>query len=180
MTARWILVAMLATATVAAAVDFPASVAASKCKGKKKVFGFIDDPTSTPMVRKIKMSNAFYVEAGSAFMQGCRTSKGSSTCQETLGVGLFLSPGVTGEIPCNSQSGLPYVTYAVMPEGGGVPAYWSNTANCTITIVKYDEERGRLKGTYRTELLSDVGLEPVYAELVGCFSAKRQALGITE
>lgn len=180
MTHRLMLVAMLAIATGAAAIDFPEAVSASKCTGRKKVFGFINDPTSTPMVRKIKMSNAFYGEAGSAFMQGCRTSKGSSTCQETLGIGLFLSPGLTGEIPCNSQSGLPFVSYTITPEDGGQPVYWSNTANCTVTIIKYDEQRGRLKGMYRTELVPDVGLEPVYAELVGCFSAKRQELGITE
>jgi hypothetical protein len=171
------LVVLLATATAAAAVDFPEAVSASKCKGKKKVFGFIDDPTSTPSVRKIKISNAFYVQAGSAFVQGCKSVKGSPGCQETFGLGLFLYPGLTGEIPCNSQSGLPYISYTVAPEGGGKGAYWSNTDTCTVTVFKYDEVRGRLKGMYRTELVGGLGPEPVYAELVGCFSAKRQDLG---
>ena len=174
MTARVLIVALLASATVAGAVEFPDVVSASKCKGRKKIFGFIDDPTGTPTVRKIKIGNSFYVEAGSAFVQGCKTFRGSDECRETFGLGLFLSPGVTGqEILCNSQSGLPYISYSVAPEDGGEPVYWTNTANCTVTVVKYDEERGRLKGMYRTELLK-AGPSPVYAEFVGCFSAKRQ------
>jgi hypothetical protein len=176
MTARLLLVVLLTGASVAAAVEFPDAVAASKCKGKKKVFGFIDDPTSSPTVRKIKMSNAFFVQAGSAFVQGCRTARGSDTCVETFGVGLFLYPGLTGEMPCGAQSGLPYINYSLMPADGGTPSYWTNTGNCTVTVVRYDEERGRLAATYRTQVVNSVGDVPIYGGLVGCFKAKRQSL----
>jgi len=179
MTARLMLVVLLATATVAAAVDFPEAVSASKCKGRKKVFGFIDDPTGTPAVRKIKMSDAVYIEPGNAYVQGCKTFEGSD-CQETFRLGLVLSPGLSGEIPCGMEFGLPNVEYTVMPEGAGVPRYWTNTDDCTVTIVKYDYKRGRLKGMYRTHLVDAFAEEPVYAELVGCFKVKYQRTGPDE
>src|SRR5262245_39223144 len=177
MIARLLMIALLGAATVATAQELPDSVAAAKCKGKKKVFGFIADPTSTSAVRKIKMPNSFYIQAGSAFVQGCKTFKGSDNCQETFGLSLFLIAGFTGEVPCGSQSGLPFINYTVFPEEGGEGISWLSTGNCTVTIVKYDEERGRVKGMYRTQVAATVGGAEVQGELVGCFSAKRQNLG---
>jgi hypothetical protein len=178
MIARLLMVALLTAATVATAQEFPDSVSASKCKGKKKIYGFIDDPTGTPTVRKIKLPNSFYIQAGSAFVQGCKTFRGSDNCRETFGLSLFLTPGFTGEVACGSQSGLPFINYTVLPEDGGEGISWSNTGSCTVTIVKYDEERGRVKGMYRTQLVGTAGAEEVHGELVGCFSAKRQNLGV--
>jgi hypothetical protein len=176
MTARLMLVVMLATATVANAVDFPDAVSASKCKGKKKIFGFIDDPSSSPSVRKIKMPNSFYVQAGSISVQGCKTAKGSNECQESLSLGLLVPPpGFTGDLPCFSQSGLPSIDYYTTGDGGY--AYWTATGECVVTVAKYDETRGRLKGMYRTQIVDLAAEPPVYGELVGCFSAKRQDLG---
>ena len=48
---------------------------------------------------------------------------------------------------------------------------------CVVTITKYDEERGRVAGTYRTQVTGLVGGETVTGELIGCFKAKRQQLG---
>jgi hypothetical protein len=175
MKATFVIAALLAASTVAGAVEFPDSVSASKCKGKKKIFGFLDDPTSTPSVRKIKMRNSFYVQAGSAYVQGCRTAKGSSECQETFGLSLFLTPGFTGETPCFSQSGLPFIDYYRTVDG--TYQYWSSTDECTVTVTKYDETRGRVKGTYRARVAQLSLPEPVYGDLVGCFSARRQDLG---
>jgi len=178
MRAKFVIAALLAVSTVAGAIEFPDSVSASKCKGKKKIFGFIDDPTSTPSVRKLKMRNSFYVQAGSAYVQGCRTAKGSSECQETFGLGLFLTPGFTGDVPCFSQSGLPFIDYYRTIDG--VYEYWSATDECTVTVTKYDETRGRVKGMYRARMAQLSLPEPVYGDLVGCFRAKRQDLGPVE
>jgi hypothetical protein len=174
MRTRWtvfLLFVLLVAASVSRAVEFPAAVAASKCKGKKKVFGYLDEPGTG--VRKFKMPNSFYVQSGSIYLQGCRSPKGSSECVETFGLGLF--PG-TGEMPCGGSSGLPYVTYSLMPEGG-VPVYWSNTGECLVTVTKYDEENGRLKGYYETEVTGGAGPAPVMGRMIGCFSARRQDIG---
>ena len=90
---------------------------------------------------------------------------------------LFLTPGFTGEIPCFSQSGFPSINYFA----GSGPEYtfWSSTGECSVTITKYDEERGRLKGMYHTEVVNVSAPTPVYGELVGCFSAKRQDIGVS-
>jgi hypothetical protein len=172
--ARLLFVLLVATAATATALEFPGDVPATKCKGKKKIFAVIDDPTSTPSVRRIKMKNSFYLQAGSIFVQGCRTAKGSDQCQEAFGLGLLLTPGFTGEIPCNSEAGLPYLSYNTSSDTGGT--YWTNTGECVVTIAKYDEQRGRLQGTYRSQVLTTVGGEIVYGQLLGCFKAKRQQL----
>lgn len=166
----------MTTAEPALAIELPEEVAAARCKGKKKVFGFVEDPGASPSVRKFKMKNAFYVVAGSAYVQGCRAFRGQNACQETLGIGLFLPSGFTGEASCGSQSGLPYVTYGTA-SGAGLPdAYWSATT-CTVTVVKNDEKHGRLKGMLRAEILGGDGPTPRTGHLVACFKARRQDLG---
>jgi hypothetical protein len=81
----------------------------------------------------------------------------------------------TGEMPCFSQSGLPFIDYYRTIDG--TYQYWSSTDECTVTVTKYDETRGPVKGTYRARVAQLSLPEPVYGDLVGCFSARREDLG---
>ena len=165
MLARSLLV-LLVTALGAQAAEIPDSIAATKCRGHKKIFAAFDDGTST--ARKIKISSAVYIQAGSIAVHGCKDQ-----CRESVDIGLAVQPGFTGELPCSS---LLYFSYTLTSEDGGPGEYWTNTTNCTVTIVKNDPEKGRLKGTYRVELTDGSGPELRAGEIVGCFSAKGQDL----
>jgi hypothetical protein len=165
---------LLVAATVAHAAELPDSVPASKCRAHKKIFAALDDGSSTATPRIIKISSAFYFQAGSVAIHGCKTFKGSAECRESVDLGLLLAPGFIGELPCTSVL---YLNYSLASEDGGQSEYWSNTTtDCTVTIVKNDPEKGRLKGTYRAHLTGGSGPELAAGEIVGCFSAKQQDL----
>jgi hypothetical protein len=171
MLARSLLV-LLATVGTAHAAEIPDTVSVKKCRAHKKIFAALDDGAAEP--RTIKISSAFYFQAGSIAVHGCSTFKGTGQCRESVDLGLLLAPGFTGELPC---SALLYFNYGLMSEAGGLSESWTSTAtNCTVTIVKNDPDKGRLKGTYRVELTGGSGPELAAGEIVGCFSAKRQDL----
>jgi hypothetical protein len=149
------------------AAEIPDTIPATKCRDHKKIFAAFDDGV-TP--RKIKISSAYYFQAGSIAVHGCKTFKGSDNCRESVDIGLSVGPGATGEFPCM------FLNYGITSEDGGESEFWSNTSTCTVTIVKNDAEKGRLKGTYHAELTGGSGPELAAGEIVGCFSAKRQDL----
>ena len=160
------LMVLLATVVTAHAAEIPDTIPATKCRGHKKIFAALDDGTATP--RKIKISSAFYFQAGSIVVHGCKNQ-----CRESIDIGLLVQPGYTGELPCSS---LLYFNYGVSSEEGGSGEYWTNSGECTLTIVKNDAEKGRLKGTYRVQLTGGSPPDVSAGEIVGCFSAKRQDL----
>ena len=164
---------LLVTALSAQAAELPDTIPVTKCRGHKKIFAAFDDGTGT--LRKIKISSATYYQAGSVAVQGCKFLKGTTQCQDSVTLGFIVPPGYVGELPC---SNLQYFAYGHMSSGdGGQSEYWTNTAgDCTLTIVKNDPDKGRLKGTYRVELTGGSGPELAAGEIVGCFSAKRQDL----
>jgi len=162
------LLLLVVTALSVQAAELPDTIPSKKCRGHKKIFAAFDDGTATP--RKIKISSAFYLQAGSIVVHGCKTFKGTNQCRESIDIGLQVQPGYTGELPCNS---LLYFNYGLTSEAGGESEYWTNSGNCTLTIDKNDTEKGRLKGTYRVELI-EIPAEVGTGEIVGCFSAKRQ------
>ena len=166
MSARSLLL-LLVTVVAVQAAELPDTIPATKCRGHKKIFAAFDDGTAT--ARKIKISSAVYIQAGSIAVHGCKND-----CRESVDIGLVVQPGFTGELPCSS---LLYFNYAVTSEDGGPSEYWTNGGTCTLTITKNDANKGRLKGTYRVELTGGIsGSEVSAGEIVGCFSAKRQNL----
>ena len=157
------LLAVLVTAVAVRAADIPDTIPAAKCRGHKKIFAALDDGTAT--ARKIKISSAFYFQAGSVAIHG-----GKNDCRESVDIGVLVAPGVTGEFPCM------FLNYSLTSVDGGQSQFWSNTNTCTVTIVKNDADKGRLKGMYHAELTNGSGPELAGGEIVGCFSAKRQDL----
>jgi hypothetical protein len=85
-------------------------------------------------------------------------------------IGVQVTPGATGQFPCL------YLNYGLTSEDGGQTEFWSNTSNCTVTIVKNDAEKGRLKGEYHADLTGGSGPELAAGAIVGCFSAKQSDL----
>ena len=166
MLARTLLL-LLVTAVAVQAAELPDTIPATKCRGHKKIFAALDDGTST--ARKIKISSAYYFQAGSVAVHGCKTFKGSDNCRESVDIGFLISPGATGELPCI------FLNYGRTSEEGGQTEFWSNTSNCTVTIIKNDAD-GRLKGEYHAELRGGAGPELGAGEIVGCFNAKQQDL----
>jgi hypothetical protein len=163
-------------ATAGRAAEMPEQIAASKCSGKRKAFGFIDDPTAPRRPHKFRMGSANYFQAGSIAVQACKTFRGRDSCQELLSLGFILSPGFTGELPCGAGGGVQYVTYSRSTPDGTATTFWSADTDCVITIVKNDTERGRIKGTIRGTFATTSDQGDLTAPLVGCFSARRRDL----
>src|SRR5262245_6483541 len=105
------LLALFVTVVTAHAAEFPDSIPATKCRGHKKIFAAFSEGMTT--AHKIKISSAFYIQAGSVAVHGCKTFKGSDNCRESVDIGFLIAPGATGALPCM------FLNYGLTSEEGG-------------------------------------------------------------
>ena len=137
--ARLVAFCVVVAGAVGHAAEVPDEVSASKCSGKRKAFGFIDDPTAPSRPYKFRMKSAFYFQAGSVAVSACKPFKGQSTCQEGMTLGFF-GPFLLLALAIFTIIGLQYLVWGWLFER----IYRSNPAADQVEAPREVADRDRL------------------------------------